>query len=111
MNWTFRPQGEIDARVPDLSLGDKALPRSLATAPVGAALSTQAGPLTFVLDAGVEATLESFNDTSDVDALGVVGLAPAKPDLTTLAPPLVMDERTAWLKFGARARVKTEGTV
>lgn len=99
------------AGIPDLPLGDEALPAELAAARPSGAWPIAAGAASAAFGVGGEVRIEAFNALDDADADGVLGVPaePAEPGEAALAPQLLLSDDAAWLKYRVDARGQVAG--
>ncbi|NLI48575.1 MAG: hypothetical protein GX414_15850, partial [Acidobacteria bacterium] len=107
VDWTV-----VLAGIPDLPLGDAALPTELAAARPSGVWPIDAGAAAAAFGAGGEVRIEAFNAVDDVDEDGVLGApagAPAAPGEAAPAPQLLLSGDAAWLKYRVAARPLARG--
>ncbi|HNU01152.1 MAG TPA: hypothetical protein PKM55_10715 [Acidobacteriota bacterium] len=107
VDWTV-----ILAGIPDLPLGDEALPLELAAARPSGVWTADAGAASAAFGAAGEVRIEAFNAVDDVDADGVLGAPaeePSAPGAAALGPQLLLSDDAAWLKYRLAARPMARG--
>jgi len=107
VDWTV-----VLAGIPDLPLGNEALPLELAAARPSGVWPIEAGAASAAFGAGGEVRIEAFNALDDEDADGVLGApaeAPSAPGEAALGPQLELADDAAWLKYRLAARPMAKG--
>jgi hypothetical protein len=108
MSWKFVKLDELQEKIPNRPLRGSDVSVELAQGSYDTGELEPLGGITFTFDGGLAGFIDGFDSPADKDAAGVVGERPAPARDGALAPALVLDDRTAWLKYALQGRAKAK---